>query len=197
MLQSEVFITQLTTCGKQIKFTPERIQQIKNLIERGKSQGEIAELIGVTVSSLQVTCSKLGISLRQPIFRTRAGLLERNGPYSTNRTVSNRDSSAPIGPVKELPKQNSETGRVEEAQAPSPAQERTHEIELAKLSLRMQYRGSERITELPLTQDMIRQLAFEAQFRGMCIGRLVGEIIVGIAKQDLFQEMLEQLSSES
>jgi hypothetical protein len=189
MLQSETFITQLTTCGKQIKFTPERIQQIKNLIERGKSREEIAELIGVTVSSLQVTCSKLGISLRQPIFGTRAGLLERSRPYSTN--------SAPIGPIKEIPKQNSETGRVEEAQAPSPAQERTHEIELAKLSLRMQYRGSERITELPLTQDMIRQLAFEAQFRGMCIGKLVGELIVGIAKQDLFQEMLEQLSSES
>jgi len=31
----------------------------------------------------------------------------------------------------------------------------------------------------------------------MCIGKLVGEIIVAIAKQDLFQEMLEQLSSES
>jgi hypothetical protein len=179
MLRSEAFITQLTTCGKQIKFTPERIQQIKNLTERGKSQGEIAELIGVTVSSLQVTCSKLGISLRQPIFGTRAGLLKRSGPYSTN--------SAPIGPIS----------RVEKAQAPSPAQERTHEIELAKLSLRIQFRGSERITELPLTQDMIRQLAFEAQFRGMCIGKLVGEIIVGIAKQDLFQEMLEQLSSES
>jgi hypothetical protein len=195
MLQSETFITQLTTCGKQIKLTPERIQQIKNLIERGKSREEIAELIGMTVSSLQVTCSKLGISLRQPIFRTRAGLLERNGPYSTNRTVSNHDSSAPIGPVKELPKQNSETGRVEEA--PSPAQERTHEIELAKLSLRIQFRGSERITELPLTQDMIRQLAFEAQFRGVCIGKLVGELIIGIAKQDLFQEMLEQGSSET
>ena len=82
-------------------------------------------------------------------------------------------------------------------EAPSPAQERTHEIELAKLSLRMQYRGSERITELPLTQDMIRQLAFEAQFRGVCIGKLVGELIIGIAKQDLFQELLEQLSSES
>lgn len=171
MLQSEVFITQLTTCGKQIKFTPERIQQIKNLIERGKSQGEIAELIGVTVSSLQVTCSKLGISLRQPIFGTRAGLRERSGPYSTNSAPISTNS-APIGPIEELPKQNSQSGRVEEAQAPSPAQERTHEIELAKLSLRMQYRGSERITELPLTQDMIRQLAFEAQFRDMCMGKL-------------------------
>ena len=172
MLQTEAFITQLTTCGKQIKFTPERIQQIKNLIERGKSREEIAELIGVTVSSLQGTCSRLGISLRQPIFGTRAGLLERNGSHSTNRTIPNRDGRAPIGLIKEVPQQNSKSGRVEEAQAPWPAQERTHKVD-AKLSLRMQYRGNERITELPLTQDMIRQLAFEAQFRGMCIGKLV------------------------
>ena len=41
--------------GRQTKFTPERIQQIKNLVERGKSREEIAELIGVTVGSLQVT----------------------------------------------------------------------------------------------------------------------------------------------
>jgi DNA-binding NarL/FixJ family response regulator len=49
--------------GRRIKFTPERIQQIRNLVERGKSREEIAELIEVTVGSLQVTCSKLGISL--------------------------------------------------------------------------------------------------------------------------------------
>ena len=51
--------------GSRIKFTPERIQQIRNLVERGKSREEIAELIEVTVGSLQVTCSKLGISLRR------------------------------------------------------------------------------------------------------------------------------------
>ena len=34
-------------------------------MERGKSREEIAELIGVTVGSLQVTCSRLGISLRR------------------------------------------------------------------------------------------------------------------------------------
>ena len=51
---------------RKVKFTPERIEQIKNLVERGKRREEIAELIGVTVGSLQVTCSRLGISLRQP-----------------------------------------------------------------------------------------------------------------------------------
>jgi len=46
--------------GRQLKFTPEQILQIKNLVERGKSREEIAESIGVTVGSLQVTCSRSG-----------------------------------------------------------------------------------------------------------------------------------------
>jgi hypothetical protein len=52
-------IVQLGRRGRQVKFTPERIEQIKNLVERGKRREEIAELIGVTVGSLQVTCSRL------------------------------------------------------------------------------------------------------------------------------------------
>ncbi len=71
--------TQVVTRGRRLKFTPERIQQIKNLVERGKSSGEIAELVGVTVGSLRVTCSRLGISLRQPRFKTGTGPLRRNG----------------------------------------------------------------------------------------------------------------------
>jgi hypothetical protein len=47
------------------KFTPERIQQIKDLIASGTSCEEIAALIGVTAGTLKVTCSKLGISLRR------------------------------------------------------------------------------------------------------------------------------------
>jgi hypothetical protein len=48
------------------KFTPERIQRIRDLVASGASGEEIAALIGVTVGSLKVTCSKLGISLRRP-----------------------------------------------------------------------------------------------------------------------------------
>ena len=64
MMQTEELATQLPT-ERRIKFTPERVQQIRNLIEQGKSREGIAELIGVTVGSLQVTCSKLAISVRR------------------------------------------------------------------------------------------------------------------------------------
>ena len=39
---------------REVKFTPERIEQIKNLVERGKRREEIAEFIGVTVGSLPI-----------------------------------------------------------------------------------------------------------------------------------------------
>jgi hypothetical protein len=53
----------LTTRGKPTKFTPERLLQIINLVERGKSRDDIADILGVTAGSLQVTCSRLGISV--------------------------------------------------------------------------------------------------------------------------------------
>jgi hypothetical protein len=48
------------------KFTPERIQQIRDLIARGETCEDIAARIGVTVGTLKVTCSRLGVSLRRP-----------------------------------------------------------------------------------------------------------------------------------
>jgi hypothetical protein len=55
----------VTPHGRKMKFTPERLVQIKNLIERGWDRQQIADTIGVTLGSLQVTCSKHGISLRK------------------------------------------------------------------------------------------------------------------------------------
>jgi hypothetical protein len=184
------------TRGRQIKFTPERIQQIRNLVERGKSREEIAELIGVTLGSLQVTCSRLGVSLRRPIFNTGTGLLRRAAP-GPNGTANHHADDASKGVIlqstKERPEQNSQSAPVEQAQTPTPHQERAkrmNEVGLANFAIRMRYKGEERTTELPLTHDMIRQLAFEAQFRDMSIGELVGELIIAITKKDLFQQVL-------
>ena len=131
---------ELGRSGRQIKFTPERIEQIKNLVERGKSREDIAELIGVTVGSLQVTCSPLGVSLRRPII---------------NKGIQPRLKPAPTPPS-------------------TPAKT----ADVARFAISMRYRGEERTTELPLTQDMITQLAVEAAFRGVPIGDLIGDLIV-------------------
>ena len=50
--------------GRRVKFTPEVIESIKKLVAQGINRHEIANRLGVTVGSLQVTCSRLGISLR-------------------------------------------------------------------------------------------------------------------------------------
>ena len=193
MMQTEELATQLPTCGRQIKFTPERLEQIRNLVERGKSREEIAELIGVTVGSLQVTCSRLGISLRRVVFSNGMGLLRRGGPHSNSKTSTYAPGGVPLPPINEQPQQNSQSGPAEQRHQ-EPAIK--NEVDLASLALRMQYKGDERTTELPLTHDMIRQLAFEAELRNMRIGELIGALIVVIMKKDLFQHVLLEPNSK-
>jgi hypothetical protein len=41
--------------------TPQVMERIKELVAEGLSRDEIANRLGVTVGSLQVTCSRLGI----------------------------------------------------------------------------------------------------------------------------------------
>ena len=118
---------------RKVKFTPERIEQIKNLVEHGKRREEIAELIGVTVGSLQVTCSRLGISLRRPRLK----------PVLT----------PPSKPAKAA--------------------------DVARFAISVRYQGEERTTELPLTQDMISQIAVKAAFRGVPICDLIGDLLMG------------------
>ena len=190
------------TRGRQTKFTPERIQQIRNLVERGKSREEIAELIGVTLGSLQVTCSRLGVSLRRPTFNTGAGLLWRGAPGlkgTGNHHPDDASKGVILQSTKERPEQNPQSAPVEQAQTPTPHQERAksmNEVGLANFAIRMRYKGDERTTELPLTHDMIGQLAFEAELRNMRIGELIGELIVGMLKKNLFQAALPRESKK-
>ena len=204
MTQITELATQFVIRGRQIKFTPERIQQIKNLVERGKSREEIAELIGVTVGSLQVTCSRLGISLRRPTFHTGAGSLRREEPRFNRVSTpgSSGSDSALLQLTTERLERHARSGPAEQAQAPTPCQaqdtapwqewgKRAKEAVAASFAIRMQYRGQDRTTELPLTQDMIGQLAFEAAFRNVTIGELIGELIAALLNKDLLQTVLE------
>ena len=63
----------------------------------------------------------------------------------------------------------------------------------ASFAIRMQYRGEERTTELPLTQDVIGQLAFLAAFRNVTIGELIGELIAALLNKDRLGQKLLQL----
>jgi hypothetical protein len=57
----------------------------------------------------------------------------------------------------------------------------------AGFAIRMEYKGQERSTHLPLDEKMVGQLALEAEIRGIGIGELVGALILAIVRKDLFQ----------
>jgi hypothetical protein len=50
----------------------------------------------------------------------------------------------------------------------------------------MEHKGEERSTKLPLDEEMIRQLAMEAEFKGMRIGALVAALILGLRGRTCF-----------
>ena len=109
-----------------MKFTPQAIEKIRDLMAQGASRDEIANLLEVTVGSLQVTCSRLGISLRRNILR--------NG--SAHHALDGRGRCIPtpgavgIAPVRE--QKTEESLRRQSDTAP-----------LAKIAIRMRYRGNE------------------------------------------------------
>ena len=65
------------------KFSPVNIQKIKDLLAQGFNREEIARALDVSVGSLQVTCSRLGISLRIPKMFERRRRVESR-PYLPN-----------------------------------------------------------------------------------------------------------------
>jgi transposase-like protein len=180
--------------ARRTKFTPETRQQIVSLVERGKSREEIAELVGVTVGTLQVTCSKFGISLRRRRFDTGTGSLPLRSSNGTPAGEENVNPTSNGGLLHQSPLQPPPAAQAPIA-TPGQARAKTFEQDTVSFSLTIQYRGEERTTEIPLTQDMMRQLAIEACLRDMKMGEAVSELIIGVIKGDLFQAVLDRTKS--
>ena len=102
--------------------------------------------------------------------------------------VSSCDASILLQPTAKQPKQNSRLGAVEQAQARTPEY---GEAESLKIAMRLQYKGRERTTELSLTQDVIRQLLSHAESRQIGIGDLIADLLLTVAKKDLFRQVLD------
>jgi hypothetical protein len=175
--------------GRPTKFTPERLQQIRNLVERGKSREEIAEILDVTVGSLQVTCSRLGISLKRTRFDSGVRLLRQSKPLSIVHRPIDHDGRVPSQPTEEQSQESSQS-QPEESALAEQGQVKTLQTGPASVAIRIQYNGMERTTELPLSLDVIGQLAWEAELRDMRIGELIAELIVAMVRKDLFPVVL-------
>src|SRR6516225_1221590 len=115
-----------TVRGRRVKFTPQVIENIKGFLAEGISRDEIANRLGVTVASLQVTCSRLGISLRR--------IISPNG--SRRHTADVRPSSVGIAHVRE----QKEVSQREACGAP-----------VGKFALAMRCHGIEQASDIPLS----------------------------------------------
>jgi hypothetical protein len=178
--------------GRPTKYTPERIQQIKNLVAQGKSREEIAGLIGVTVGSLQVTCSKLGISLRRPRINPQNDLPGQGIPCSSGTVISSPSQVTPVmrfafEQVDQFLQSAQEAEPEAEAGALRPDESGKQKATAASLALTMQYKGLERTRALALTDDGLEQLIIEAQVRDMSVGQFVSALIRAAMEKGLCQ----------
>src|SRR5262245_52256338 len=180
----------LTTRSRATKFTPERLQQIKNLVERGKRRDEIADILGVSVGYLQVTCSRLGISLRPPKIINGVCYLTKHEPRensSVPHPTGDHDGRVSLQPAEGQSQGNSRSEPGKPAVIAKQEQQRATipDAVAASFAIRIQYRGMERTHELPLTTHTIGQLALEANLREVTIGELIAAIITAMVDNDL------------
>ena len=183
------------------KFTPTNIRQIHNLLERGKSKDEIAEIIGVTPATLQVTCSKLGISLRRPAPGD-ASVLSRVQPSPMARAAAHdQNPDLPVvqqpGPVRQEGGKEpmnaagqitpSTEGQAAAAKRPWPSEN----ADSIRVTLTMRQKGKERTIDLPVDRNVLGLLALEAEFRSMSIGGLIGRLLVSVTNSELLEVVLE------
>src|SRR5262252_2254619 len=151
--------------GRRVKFTQQAIEKIKEFVAGGISREEIAELIGVTVGSLQVTCSRLGISLRR--------IISPNG--SRRHTADVRPGSVGIAHVGE----QKEVWQPEACGAP-----------VGKFAITMRCHGIEQASDIPLSLATIGGLGLEATWRDLGIDELIGQSLVAAINKDMIHKML-------
>jgi hypothetical protein len=163
---------------KPTKFTPERIELIRSLVERGTSRDEIARLLDVSLGSLQVTCSKRGISLRRSVADN--GLRRRQQQH--------RNSGVRYNPTEYT---NNTASRRTDEHVRSSSDIASDPVHFA---VTIRYGDEERVTDLALTAAMIARMTAEAHFRNMRIHELVGDLIAATLHKNLVQRVLDTVS---
>jgi hypothetical protein len=152
---------------RAVKFTPQAIEKIKEFVAQGSSRDEIANRLGVTVGSLQVTCSRLGISLRRIILS--------NGSHHTPH-VRGIPTPCSVG-----------IAHVREKEVSQPA---ARAAPVAQFAITMRHRGEEKTSDIELPSRAIEVLALEAMSRDLDIAGLVGQVLVAAINKDMIQEIL-------
>jgi hypothetical protein len=149
------------------KFCPANVQKIKDWVAEGISREEIAERLDVTLGSLQVTCSRLGISLR------RRHVV--NGNASHSRVMSGN------GTRHDIPNH--------------PPMIRHMRVD-GQFQISLERGGMRRATALPLTDRDIAQLALAAAARNVGMTQLLTEVVTTAIKKGMIEEILREPSPD-
>jgi hypothetical protein len=155
--------------GRRVKFTPQVIEQVKEFVAAGICRDEIANRIGVTVGSLQVTCSRLGISLRR--------IISSNGSHHTLDVRGRTPPPCALG-VAQVGEQK-EISQSAARAAPS-----------VKFAITMRRRDQEHASDLELPSRAIEVLACEAMSRDLQIAELIGQVLVAAINKDMIHKIL-------
>jgi hypothetical protein len=131
------------------------------------SREEIAELLDVTLGSLQVTCSRLGISLR------RRHVL--NGNASDSRVMSGN------GTGHDIPNHPPMIGHMRVG---------------GQFQISFERGGTRRAIALPLTAHDIAQLALAAAARNVGMTQLLTEVVTMAIKKGMIEEILREPSPD-
>jgi hypothetical protein len=158
----------LSARGRRIKFTPQVIEKIKEFVAEGISRHEIANRLGVTVGSLQVTCSRLGISLRRSHSNLRRHTADVRGRIPAPGSVG-------IAHTRE------------QKEVSQPA---ARSAPWATLVATIRHRGKEQRSEIPLPSPAIEVLALEAMSRDLDIAELIAQVLVTAINKDMIQKIL-------
>lgn len=141
--------------GRPTLFTPERLEQIKNLVERDTPREEIAAIIGCTVGSLAVTCSKHGISLRRRRYDNGVGLKPRQEIACVTARVM-QSLCVPEAPLLLN-------------DGPSP------------FALKLEYKG--RSVPMPIAAATMIDLVMKAEMHGLRLSELLAQILQAASKK--------------
>jgi len=156
--------------GRRVKFTPQVIEQVKQFVAAGISRDEIANRIGVTVGSLQVTCSRLGISLRRI-----------NLSNGSHHTLEVRGSTIPA-PCS--------VGVAHMREQREVSQPGTRAAPVVQFAITIRCHHKEKTSDIPLPSPAIAVLALEATSRNLNIVDLMGQVLVAAINKDMIHNIL-------
>jgi transposase-like protein len=152
---SVMILTTTQRGRRRRKFTPEAIEKIKELRKQGARREEIAQSLGVSVNSLSVTCSHLGISLRSEHDTADEDAKTKPAPLGIGQAQEHKEASQPAADTM-----------------PS-----------GKFSLIIRCGDKKLASDIPVTPKQVAPVALNASLRDARLTKFLAQLLVSAIKK--------------